>query len=108
MDLGPAALEVALLELGLVLNHDVVVGEYEADMIVNNVVLLELKSVVTLMDAHHAQMPDYLKSTEIEAGLLLNFGRQAEFHRKIFDTSRKGSLNWTKDLKKKTVPVNSV
>ncbi|MDL1911083.1 hypothetical protein FBQ81_10425 [Chloroflexi bacterium CFX6] len=49
-----------------------------------------------LTDAHDAQLLNYLKSTEVEVGLLSNFGRQAEFHRKIFDNSRKGSLTWTK------------
>lgn len=81
-----AALEVLLKELGLtperrkeilVYYHGVVVGKYKADMIVNDVVLLELKSVERLIDAHDAQLLNYLKSTEIEVGLLLNFGRQA-------------------------------
>ncbi len=72
------------------------IGEYKADMIVNGVVLLELKSVEKLIDAHDAQLLNYLKATEIEVGLLLNFGRQAEFHRKIYDNPRKGSLSWTK------------
>ena len=101
-----AALEILLKEIGLVpvrqqelkvYYHGEMVGEYKADMIVNGVVLLELKSVEKLIDAHDAQMLNYLKSTEIEVGLLLNFGRQAEFHRKIYDNSRKGSLNWTKN-----------
>jgi len=101
-----AALEVLLKEIGViparqkelkVYYHGEVVGEYKADMIVNDVVLLELKSVEKLIDVHDAQMLNYLKSTEIEVGLLLNFGRQAEFHRKIYDNSRKGSLNWTKN-----------
>jgi GxxExxY protein len=101
-----AALEVLLNEIGLiparqqevkVYYHGEVIGEYKADMIVNDVVLLELKSVEKLIDAHDAQMLNYLKSTEIEVGLLLNFGRQAEFHRKIYDNSRKGSLTWTKN-----------
>ncbi len=65
-------------------------------MIVNGIVLLELKSVEKLIDAHDAQLLNYLKTTEIEVGLLLNFGRQAEFHRKIYDNPRKGSLSWTK------------
>jgi GxxExxY protein len=56
-------------------------------MIVNGVVLLELKSVEKLMDAHEAQMLNYLKATEIEVGLLLNFGPQAEFRRKIYDNA---------------------
>jgi len=99
------ALEVSLLELGMIVEkqkeikvyyHGKVVGDYKADMIVNNVVLLELKSVEKLIDAHDAQLLNYLKATEIEVGLLLNFGREAEFHRKIYDNSRKGSLSWTK------------
>jgi len=101
-----AALEISLKELGLVpvrqkeikvYYHGEVVGEYKADMIVNDAVLLELKSVEKLIDAHDAQMLNYLKSTELEVGLLLNFGREAQFHRKIYDNSRKGSLTWTKN-----------
>ena len=49
-----------------------------------------------LIEAHDAQLLNYLKATEIEVGLLLNFGRQAEFHRKIYDNTRKGALCWTK------------
>ena len=101
-----AALEVLLKELGLtperqkeilVYFHGTVLGKYVADMIVNGVVLLEIKSVEKLIDAHDAQLLNYLKSTELEVGLLLNFGHQAEFHRKIYDNSRKGSLSWTKN-----------
>ena len=73
-----------------------VVGEYVADMVVNGVVLLELKAAEKLADVHSAQLLNYLKSTEIEVGLLLNFGPQAEFRRKIYDNSRKGTLSWTK------------
>jgi GxxExxY protein len=100
-----SALEVLLNELGLIVErqkeicifyHGKVVGEYKADLIVNGVVLLEIKSVEKLIDAYDAQLLNYLKATELEAGLLLNFGRQAEFHRKIYDNPRKGSLSWTK------------
>ncbi len=76
--------------------HGKIVGNYIADMVINNVVLLELKSLERLIPAHDAQMLNYLKATEIEVGLLLNFGHQAEFHRKIYDNPRKGSLTWTK------------
>ncbi len=101
-----SALEILLEEMGLfperqkelhVYYHGKVVGEYRADMIVNGVVLLEIKSVERLIDAHDAQMFNYLKSTEIEVGLLLNFGREAQFHRKIYDNSRKGTLSWTRN-----------
>ncbi len=100
------ALEILLLEMGLsvarqqdinVYYHGRLVGEYKADLIVNGVVLLELKSVGQLLDAHEAQLLNYLKATEIEVGLLLNFGREAEFRRKIYDNPRKGSLSWTKN-----------
>lgn len=100
------ALEILLLELGLfvkrqkdifVYYHGKVVGEYKADLIVNGVVLVELKSIERLIDAHDAQLLNYLKATEIEVGLLLNFGREAIFHRKIYDNPRKGSLSWTKN-----------
>ena len=77
--------------------HHQVVGEYIADMIVNDVVLLELKAAQKLNDDHAAQLLNYLKATEIEIGLLLNFGPQAEFRRKIYDNDRKGSLSWTKN-----------
>jgi len=101
-----AALEILLIELGLIVErhrdifvyyHSKVVGEYKADLIVNGAVLIELKSVERLIDAHDAQLLNYLKATEIEVGLLLNFGREAQFHRKIYDNPRKGSLSWTKN-----------
>ena len=78
--------------------HSELTGKIKADMIVNGVVLLEIKSVEKLIDAHDAQLLNYLKATELEVGLLLNFGRQAEFHRKIYDNPRKGSLSWAKIL----------
>jgi GxxExxY protein len=101
-----SALEVLLPELGMIVErqrdicvyyHGKVVGEYKADMIVNGRVLLEIKSVEKLIDAHDAQLLNYLKATDLEVGLLLNFGRQAEFRRKIYDNPRKGSLSWTKN-----------
>ena len=49
--------------------HGKVVGEYKADLIVNGVVLLELKSVDKIIDVHEAQILNYLKATEVEVGL---------------------------------------
>lgn len=100
-----SALEVLLTELGLIVErqkdifvyfHSKVMGEYKADMIINGVVLLEIKSVERLIGAHDAQLLNYLKATKIEVGILLKFGRQAEFRRKIYDNPRTGSLSWTK------------
>ena len=65
------------------------VGDFKADILVENAVLLELKSVRTLEAAHEAQLLHYLKSTEIEVGLLLNFGSRPQFRRLVFDNPRK-------------------
>ena len=65
------------------------VGHYEGDMLVETKVLLELKAVRTLDGSHHAQLLNYLRATEIEVGLLLNFGVRPEFKRLVFDNLRK-------------------
>lgn len=72
-----------------------VVGEYFADLVVNGLVIVELKAVRRLLEEHEAQLLNYLKATTIEVGLLLNFGPKAEFKRKVYDNDRKGSLAWT-------------
>jgi GxxExxY protein len=65
------------------------VGRFEADILVENCVLLELKAARTLDPSHHAQLLNYLRATDIEIGLLLNFGERPEFKRVIFDNLRK-------------------
>lgn len=70
------------------------VGHYEADLVVNDLVIVELKAVETLVKKHEAQLSNYLKATRFEVGLLLNFGPEPGFKRKAFDNSRKGSLSW--------------
>ena len=66
-----------------------VIGEYFADLIVEELIILELKAAETLHPAHEAQLMNYLKATEIEVGLLLNFGVKPEFKRKVFTNSSK-------------------
>jgi len=61
-----------------------IVGEYYADIIVNDLIVIELKAANALLKEHENQLINYLKATEIELGLLLNFGKGAEFKRKIF------------------------
>ena len=99
------ALAIALRESGMKVDqhvhlqvcfHDQVIGDYFADMVINDVVLLELKASQRINDDHAAQLLNYLKATSIEVGLLLNFGPKAEFRRKIHDNERKGSLSWIK------------
>jgi GxxExxY protein len=65
------------------------VGDFRADLLVENSVLLELKSARSLEPAHEAQLLHYLKSTEIEVGMLLNFGTRPQFRRLVFDNERK-------------------
>jgi GxxExxY protein len=60
------------------------VGDYMADIIVENKVILELKSVKDLHPAHEAQIINYLKATGIEVGLLINFGERVEIKRKVY------------------------
>ena len=66
-----------------------VVGEYFADLIVNDCIIIELKAAETLMEEHEVQLINYLKATEIEVGLLMNFGEKPQFKRKIFTNDRK-------------------
>jgi GxxExxY protein len=65
------------------------VGQYYADVIVGGVVLLELKASRALDSAHEAQLLHYLRATEIEVGLLLNFSLRPQFRRLLFDNERK-------------------
>lgn len=65
------------------------VGLYYADLLIENKVILELKTSNAIIDEYENQILNYLKSTEIEVGLLLNFGVKPEFKRKVFNNSRK-------------------
>jgi GxxExxY protein len=92
------ALVVALEESGLSASREVPVpvwfrgrkvGQYYADLIVDGVVLLELKAARALDSAHEAQLLHYLRATEVEVGLLLNFGLRPQFRRLVYDNERK-------------------
>ena len=65
------------------------VGSYFADLIVAERVIVEIKAAESLCPAHEAQLINYLKATDIEVGLLLNFGETPEFRRKVFANERK-------------------
>jgi GxxExxY protein len=66
-----------------------VVGEYFADILVDKKVIVEIKAAKALASENEAQLPNYLKATDVEVGLLLNFGPKPEVKRKLFDNSRK-------------------
>ena len=66
------------------------IGEFKADLIVNDLVIIEIKAARALEPAHEAQLLNYLRCTEIEVGLLLNFGPRPTFRRMAFANERKG------------------
>ncbi len=68
------------------------VGEYFADLLVNGHIILELKAVDSICNEHELQLINYLKATEIEVGLLLNFGEKPQVRRKLFTNDRKNNL----------------
>ncbi len=65
------------------------VGDFDADLMIERVVIAELKSARSIDPAHVAQLLNYLKATDIEVGLLLNFGPRPDFKRLLFDNPRK-------------------
>lgn len=64
--------------------NETLVGSYFADILVENVVIIELKASESICEEHEFQLINYLKATEIEVGLLLNFGKKPEIKRKVF------------------------
>jgi GxxExxY protein len=92
------SLLIALRDAGFAVEHQLAipvwfrgreVGRFRGDILVEGRVLLELKSARILEATHEAQLLHYLKSTEIEIGLLLNFGSRPQFRRLVFDNERK-------------------
>jgi len=92
------SLAIALRQAGLIVNRQVPlpvwfrnqkVGDFKADITVEECVLLELKCAKNLDPANEAQILHYLESTDIEVGILLNFGLKPQFRRLIFDNQRK-------------------
>jgi GxxExxY protein len=69
--------------------NKVQVGEYYADILVNENIILEIKATSELIEVHEAQLLNYLKATNIEIGLLLNFGPKPEVKRKYYSNEKK-------------------
>ena len=87
------AMVIELRKMGLIIEQQrrtnvyydgIIVGDYFADLIVNDIVIVELKAAKTLHSENEYQLINYLKATQCEVGLLLNFGEKPEFKRKIF------------------------
>jgi GxxExxY protein len=97
------AMVVAGKRLGLDIRQEVlirirfegaVIGQYQADLLVNNAVIAELKACRTLLPEHEAQLLNYLKATTYEVGILFNFGPQPRYKRMVYENARKCNLDW--------------
>jgi GxxExxY protein len=87
------ALFLELTEAGLVCEKqkpievfykDIPVGNYFADIVVNGQIIIELKAAEGIVEEHEFQLLNYLRATEMEIGLLLNFGKKPQFKRKLY------------------------
>jgi len=65
------------------------VGVYYADLVVEGKVIIEIKAIDALHPVHEAQLLNYLKATDKEVGLLLNFGPKPKFIRRVWSNKRK-------------------
>ena len=72
-----------------VLYEGEIVGEYFADILISDKIILEIKAAKNVAEEHETQLLNYLKATNIEVGLLLNYGPKPNFKRKAFDNTRK-------------------
>ncbi|WP_461630769.1 GxxExxY protein [Labilibaculum euxinus] len=84
LELKHLDLEVGEQKRITVFYKDEKVGDYFADLIVNDQVIIELKAVERIAPEHEVQLVNYLKATNIEVGLLLNFGAKPQYKRKVF------------------------
>jgi GxxExxY protein len=92
------AMRLALVEAGLKVSYEVQIpvwfrghniGDFRADLIVADVLLLELKTAANIDRSHEAQALNYLRATSVELALLLNFGPKPQFRRLVFENERK-------------------
>lgn len=72
-----------------------IVGNYFADLLVENKVIIELKAAEAICEEREYQLINYLKATEVEIGLLLNFGKKPQFKRKIYSNELRWNANDT-------------
>ena len=92
------AMRLALMDQGLTAEEEVAVavlfrgrtvGDFKADLLVNGLILVELKTAENLVPAHEAQVLNYLRATSLELGLLMNFGPKPQVRRLLLDNARK-------------------
>jgi GxxExxY protein len=73
--------------------HRIQIGEFRADLMVERKVLFELKTGRDMDSAWEKQLLNYLRATDVEVGLLFNFGPSAQFRRYVFENDRKNPRN---------------
>jgi GxxExxY protein len=92
------AMEIGLRQSGLIVTRELPiavwfrgedVGDFRADLMVQELVLLELKTSESISRSHEAQLYNYLRATQVEVGLLLNFSHSPSFRRIVFDNEKK-------------------
>jgi len=92
------AFSVALVERGIFFQRQMAVpvwfrgqkiGDFRADLVVDEKVIVELKSGRGIEPAWEKQLLNYLRATQIEVGMLFNFGPSAQFKRYVFENERK-------------------
>jgi GxxExxY protein len=66
-----------------------IIAEFRPDLVINEKVIVEIKVARTLDPSHSAQVLNYLRASDMEVGLLLNFGAKPQFQRKYYDNERK-------------------
>ena len=85
IELSKASLKVEKEQKIQVCYDGQAVGDFVADFVVEDKIILELKSVKEIHPAHEVQLINYLKATGIEVGLLINFGERVNIKRKVLD-----------------------
>jgi GxxExxY protein len=91
IELGEAGLRCSCEVPLKVLYHGKVVGEYCADMVVEDKIVVEAKALSRLDSIHEVQLVNYLKATGLNVGLLINFGRSVEVKRRVSDSPAKAT-----------------
>ena len=89
--ISEAGLRVARQKLIDVWYRGQKIGDFRADMIVNDILLLELKTANAIDHSFEKQTQNYLKATDLEVALILNFGPAPQFRRLVFENTRKAA-----------------
>ena len=82
-----------------VIFENTVVGEYCADILIEDKVIVELKAVELINPVFEVQLVNYLKATGFEVGLLVNFGKKLEIKRKVFSVNHSNHIQSASETK---------